>query len=201
MLSTSFVQKWTKVTVGSGFAPWLRGRGFETQPSTVRAPTGWVGVSIIETWFQESASDSSFDIDNFCLKRSDRTKASNKSRGGGTCLYVNEKWCYPNNVHVKQQLCTPDLEMLTVVLRPFYPHREFTKVTVNVVYVHPKANTIAAMSTVSTNHVHEQQNQSPDGVILVTPGRLPGTSTPPTLKTISLTTNNMWTCQQEGIKL
>ncbi|GFR64748.1 endonuclease domain of the non-LTR retrotransposon LINE-1, partial [Elysia marginata] len=115
-----------------------------------------------ETWFAESASDSSFDIDNFCQKRSDRTKASYKSRGGGTCLYVNEKWCHPNNVHVKQQLCTPDLEMLNVALRPFYPPREFTKVTVNVVYVHPKANTIAAMSTV-TNNVHEQQNQSPDG--------------------------------------
>ncbi|GFR99275.1 hypothetical protein ElyMa_002789500 [Elysia marginata] len=28
-------------SVGSGFAPWPRGRGFETQPSTVRAPTGW----------------------------------------------------------------------------------------------------------------------------------------------------------------
>ncbi|GFS09377.1 hypothetical protein ElyMa_006620000 [Elysia marginata] len=34
-------------SVGSGFAPWSRGRGFETQPSTVRAPTGWVGVSIM----------------------------------------------------------------------------------------------------------------------------------------------------------
>ncbi|GFR86232.1 endonuclease domain of the non-LTR retrotransposon LINE-1 [Elysia marginata] len=56
--------------------------------------------------------------------------------------------------------------MLTVVLRPFYLLRKFTKVTVNVVYVHPGANTIAAMSTV-TNHVHEQQNQFPDGVILV----------------------------------
>ncbi|GFS07201.1 hypothetical protein ElyMa_006564500 [Elysia marginata] len=32
---------------GSGFAPWPRGRGFETQPSTVRAPTGWAGVSIM----------------------------------------------------------------------------------------------------------------------------------------------------------
>ncbi|GFS09191.1 hypothetical protein ElyMa_004776500 [Elysia marginata] len=33
-------------SVGSGFAPWPRGRGFETQPSTVQGPTGWVGVSI-----------------------------------------------------------------------------------------------------------------------------------------------------------
>ncbi|GFR77833.1 solute carrier family 26 member 6-like [Elysia marginata] len=34
-------------SVGSGLDPWPRGRGFEPQPSTVRAPTGWVGVSII----------------------------------------------------------------------------------------------------------------------------------------------------------
>ncbi|GFS09591.1 hypothetical protein ElyMa_006625800 [Elysia marginata] len=34
-------------SVGSGFAPWPRGCGFETQRSTVWAPTGWVGVSIM----------------------------------------------------------------------------------------------------------------------------------------------------------
>ncbi|GFR97822.1 signal recognition particle receptor subunit alpha-like [Elysia marginata] len=31
-------------SVGRGLAPWPRGRGFEPQPSTVRAPTGWVDV-------------------------------------------------------------------------------------------------------------------------------------------------------------
>ncbi|GFS23262.1 hypothetical protein ElyMa_001635600 [Elysia marginata] len=34
-------------SVGKGLAPWPRGRWFESQPSTVRAPIGWVGVSII----------------------------------------------------------------------------------------------------------------------------------------------------------
>ncbi|GFR60083.1 hypothetical protein ElyMa_005399100 [Elysia marginata] len=34
-------------SVGRGLAPWPRGRGFEPQPSTVRAPTGWVSVSIM----------------------------------------------------------------------------------------------------------------------------------------------------------
>ncbi|GFR81986.1 reverse transcriptase-like protein [Elysia marginata] len=34
-------------SVDSGFASWPRGRGFKTQPSTVQAPTGWVGVSIM----------------------------------------------------------------------------------------------------------------------------------------------------------
>ncbi|GFR84256.1 acid trehalase-like protein 1 [Elysia marginata] len=33
-------------SVGNGFAPWPRGRGFETQPSTVRAPTGWGKISM-----------------------------------------------------------------------------------------------------------------------------------------------------------
>ncbi|GFR88166.1 FRAS1-related extracellular matrix protein 2-like [Elysia marginata] len=34
-------------SVGSGLDPLARGRGFEPQSSTVRAPTGWVGVSIM----------------------------------------------------------------------------------------------------------------------------------------------------------
>ncbi|GFS22452.1 hypothetical protein ElyMa_005108600 [Elysia marginata] len=34
-------------SVGSGFAPWPRGRGFETQPSTVRAPTVVVVVVVV----------------------------------------------------------------------------------------------------------------------------------------------------------
>ncbi|GFS14223.1 disks large 1 tumor suppressor protein [Elysia marginata] len=34
-------------SVGRGLAPWPRSLGFEPQPSTVRAPTGWVGVSIM----------------------------------------------------------------------------------------------------------------------------------------------------------
>lgn len=108
-----------------------------------------------ETWFQESASNSSLDIEGFCLKRADRTCESSKTRGGGTCVYVNEKWCHPNNVHVKQQMCTPDLEMLTVILRPYYLPREFTKVTINILYVPPHANTANAMTTV-TNKINRQ---------------------------------------------
>ncbi|GFR99981.1 hypothetical protein ElyMa_006387000 [Elysia marginata] len=34
-------------SVGRGLALWPRGRGFEPQPSTDRAPTGWVGVIIM----------------------------------------------------------------------------------------------------------------------------------------------------------
>ncbi|GFR93268.1 pedal peptide 4 [Elysia marginata] len=46
-------------SVGSGLAPWPRGRGFETQPSTVRAPTGWVGDSKATT---QELSESSRNI-------------------------------------------------------------------------------------------------------------------------------------------
>ncbi|GFR72078.1 hypothetical protein ElyMa_002107700 [Elysia marginata] len=46
--ASSLIMSWgLDSSVGSGFAPWPRGRGFETQPSTVRAPTGWFGVSIM----------------------------------------------------------------------------------------------------------------------------------------------------------
>ena len=54
------------------------------------------------------------------------------------CLYVNERWC--KNVIVREQLCTPDIELLSVSLRPLYLPREFPQLFVTVVYIHPKAN-------------------------------------------------------------
>ena len=37
-------------------------------------------------------------------------------------------------------LCAPDIELLTVSLRPLYPPRECPQLFVTVVYVHPRAN-------------------------------------------------------------
>ncbi len=46
---------------------------------------------------------------------SDRDSAvTRKSLGGGLCLYVNKNWC--NTVVVRETLCTPDIELLSVSL-------------------------------------------------------------------------------------
>ena len=39
-----------------------------------------------------------------------------------------------------ERLCTPDIELLSVSVRPLYRHREFPQLFVTVVYIHPRAN-------------------------------------------------------------
>ena len=121
-------------------------------------------LGITETWFTENSTGA--NIDGFTLIRGDRTRESCKQRGGGVCLYVNERYCHPNNVYHTGSICNPDVEILTVTLRPYYLPREFPKVTVNIVYVPPSANDETAAETIA-EMVNQQQTKSPDGVVLV----------------------------------
>lgn len=43
-------------------------------------------------------------------------------------LYINRRWC--NNYSVCAQICSPDTELLSVWLRPFYLPRDFPRVYV-----------------------------------------------------------------------
>ncbi len=78
-----------------------------------------------ETWFKDSDTPYDTTIDGFTCERLDRTLDSGKSSGGGVCVYINNRWC--NNISVKKRLCTPEIELLTVGLRPFYLPREFNQ--------------------------------------------------------------------------
>lgn len=71
--------------------------------------------------------------------RLDRNKATTgKSTGVGVCFYINEHWC--KSVIVREKLCTADLELLSVSLRPHYLPQEFLQLFVTLVYIHQKAN-------------------------------------------------------------
>ncbi|KAL8606246.1 hypothetical protein ACOMHN_012878 [Nucella lapillus] len=74
-------------------------------------------LSFSETWFSDKDTDPL--LPGFTLIRMDRSKkVTGKKTGGGVCVFVNNNWC--RNITVKEQHCTPDLELLTVSLRPFY---------------------------------------------------------------------------------
>ncbi|KAI3358270.1 hypothetical protein L3Q82_003267 [Scortum barcoo] len=62
----------------------------------------------------------------FCYKSSmkDRTINSGKSKGGGVCFMVNNKWC--SDVEIISTGCSLDLEHLMIRCRPYYLPREFT---------------------------------------------------------------------------
>ena len=73
-----------------------------------------------ETWLTDAVRDSHVNIDGFSLFSGDRTKDSCKKIGGGLCLFVNLKWCHQNNMAQKHKVCMPNVEMLTVSVRPYY---------------------------------------------------------------------------------
>ncbi|KAG7522125.1 hypothetical protein JOB18_013791 [Solea senegalensis] len=97
-------------------------------------------LAITETWLKDHDLQSDLRIDGFGEPvRLDRDPTvTGKSLGGGLALYINRSWC--GNVIVRESLCAPDIELLSVSLRPFYLPREFTQLFVTLVYIHPKAN-------------------------------------------------------------
>ena len=59
------------------------------------------------------------DMDNiqlagFSVHRQDRTAASDKTRGGGLCLFVNNSWCVKSNIKEVSSFCSPDVEYLII---------------------------------------------------------------------------------------
>lgn len=73
------------------------------------------------------------------------------------CVY-KERWC--KTVLVSERLCTKDVELLSLSMRPMYLPREFPQIFVTVVYVHPKANEKSASELIS-QYVHKLQSLSP----------------------------------------
>ena len=50
---------------------------------------------------------------------------------------------------VREEICTPDIELLTISLRPFYLPREFQQLFFTIVYIHPRANASAATQLIA----------------------------------------------------
>ena len=119
-----------------------------------------------ETWLNENDSDYSLDIEGFTIIGSDRTSESGKQNGGGVCFYFNQLWANKNNIHVKEQICNGDIELLSVYVRPYYLPREFTQVIFTLVYIHPKANATVAEGIIY-DCLQDQASDHPDAVRLI----------------------------------
>ncbi len=95
-------------------------------------------LAFTETWLNEQDLDTDLHIDGFGtpfgLDR--KAEVTGKKQGGGVCLYVNDRYC--NAVTVREWICTPDVELLTLSLR----------ICMTVVYIHPKEDAISAANTI-----------------------------------------------------
>ncbi len=102
---------------------------------------------LTETWLTPTVPDTAVTpSDNFSVLRMDRTAEAGKTKGGGVCFMINKKWCDPRNISILSRSCSPHLEHLSIICRPFYLPREFTSIIVTAVYIPPQADTSLALS-------------------------------------------------------
>ncbi|XP_076876966.1 olfactory receptor 51F2-like [Brachyhypopomus gauderio] len=87
-----------------------------------------------ETWVSDLNPDRALRVPGFRLYRADRdSDLSSKSRGGGICFYINERWSKDNTVLLTS--CSPNLESIFIKCRPFYFPREISSFTLAGVYI------------------------------------------------------------------
>ena len=118
-------------------------------------------LAFIETWLDDHVHNHELIVDGFGAPiHLDRNKVDmGKEQGGGVRFYVNKKWC--NTVFVREALCTPDIELLSISLHPFYLPREFPQLFFTLVFSHPHANALRAIEHI-TDNIHKLDSISPD---------------------------------------
>ncbi len=118
-----------------------------------------------ETWLKDTIPDSALHLPNFQLIRADReAESTGKSRGGGTCFYINERWC--TDVTVLKKMCCYDLETLFINCKPFYSPQEFCSFILVSVYIPPHANARSALQKLA-DQITETEQQHPDSVLII----------------------------------
>ncbi|KAK3525520.1 hypothetical protein QTP86_033934 [Hemibagrus guttatus] len=118
-----------------------------------------------ESWLNDAIPDSALNLPGFQLFRADRVaESAGKSRGGGTCFYINERWC--TDVTVLKKMCCPDLEAFFINCKPFYSPREFSSFILVSVYIPPQAHVSSALQHLADQITHTEQ-QHPDSVIII----------------------------------
>ncbi|XP_052407385.1 uncharacterized protein LOC127952722 [Carassius gibelio] len=122
-------------------------------------------LCFMETWLNDAIPDSALHLPGFQLFRADReSESTRKSRGGGTCFYINERWC--RDVTVLKKMCCPDLEMQFVNCKPFYSPREFHSFILVSVYIPPQAHVSSALQKLA-DQITDTEQQHPDSVLII----------------------------------
>ena len=81
-------------------------------------------------------------------------------------VYINQRFCNPRHVTIKETICSRDVELLAVSLRPFYTPREFSHVIIVCVYVPPSAAADTACDVIHTT-VARLQTQNTDAFLAI----------------------------------
>jgi len=104
-----------------------------------------------ETSFHDNVPDTIVSLASFQLVQADRSSnESRKKKGGGVAIYMNNRWCNPGHIMVKERMCSPDIGLLAVRFHPYYLPREFSQAIMMVVYIPPTANASRAVDIINS---------------------------------------------------
>ncbi len=124
-------------------------------------------LCLTETWLTPTVPDTAVTpSDNFSVLRMDRTAEAGKTKGGGVCFMINRKWCDPRNISILSRSCSPHLEHLSIICRPFYLPREFSSIVITSVYISPQADTSLALSNLH-DVLSGYNNKHPDAAFII----------------------------------
>ncbi len=124
-------------------------------------------LCLTETWLTPTVPDTAVTpSDNFSVLRMDRTAEAGKIKGGGVCFFINKKWCDPRNISILSRSCSPHLEHLSIICRPFYLPREFSSIVITAVYIPPQADTSLALSKLH-DELSGYINKHPDAACII----------------------------------
>ncbi len=124
-------------------------------------------LCLTETWLTPSVPDTAVrPSDNFSVLRMDRTAEAGKNKGGEVCFMINNKWCDPRNISILSHSCSPHLEHLSIICRPFYLPREFSSIVVTAVYIPLQADTSLALSKLH-DELSGYINKHPDAASII----------------------------------
>lgn len=77
------------------------------------------------------------------------------------CVFVNNKYCYPAHITTKHKVCTKDIELLSLCLRPYHLPRKIHQIRLFLVYIAPSADT-QATATLLHEVVSQAETEAPD---------------------------------------
>ena len=121
-----------------------------------------------ESWFTEKMPNDYLAIKDFHLERGDRDlQATGKTKGGGVCCYINEKYCDPSNIKVIDKISLLEIELLSLSIRPYYLPREFNRIIINIVYI-PETSYGPKAVPILTDMLYKLYNEHPDAFIITT---------------------------------
>ncbi len=122
---------------------------------------------LTETWLTPTVPDTAVTpSDNFSVLRMDRTAEAGKNKGGGVCFFINKKWCDSRNISILSRSCSPHLEHLSIICRPFYLPREFSSIVITSVYIPPQTDTSLALSKLH-DELSGYNNKHPDAAFII----------------------------------